>query len=276
MGVSMSHNSLVQGSKLLLAASEFFDVAQALELLEDARDKNELLGPGVATVLNEKGADGKTALNRALHLYQRQRSTQHGFRQVDEADLNELLSALQHLGATLDQPDGPCGRTPLLCAVNNGQLGPLRALIRQGCDIEASDNAGETALFAAARLGYSAMLRELVEAGADLTRLNPQGLTLLEYLPLQSRLIVDVVRLLLRKGPAEWRDTWEQARRLVPTNYTHSGNFICSAHSLNGRVAPFHLGPKEEVPRARCKVGVLLIKISVFCDSVLPLSTVEI
>ena len=60
--------------------------------------------------------------------------------------------------------------TALMEAVEQGDVGAVRALIEAGADVNAQDSRGRTPLMGAARLGYAETVRVLVGGGADVDK----------------------------------------------------------------------------------------------------------
>ncbi|KAH7118575.1 hypothetical protein B0J13DRAFT_458317 [Dactylonectria estremocensis] len=96
-------------------------------------------------------------------------SHDHGF-----ADMTNLHTAAlagsadyaeQLMASSVKHPENPLGQTPMHLAVHNLEL--IRALIRHGYDINASDLQGLTPLAYAATLNQKEVVHVLLDAGAD-------------------------------------------------------------------------------------------------------------
>ena len=65
------------------------------------------------------------------------------------------------------QQDEHAGFTPLMLAVERGQISVVRSLLKQGADVNAKHPAGFTALMLAAQKGNLAIVKDLLSAGAN-------------------------------------------------------------------------------------------------------------
>jgi len=72
------------------------------------------------------------------------------------------------------------GDTPLLKAIQNGELRIVQALLDAGAGIDTTDGNGNTPLMLAIRSGHTAIARYLVKARAELNGKNRKGWTALD------------------------------------------------------------------------------------------------
>lgn len=72
------------------------------------------------------------------------------------------------------------GRTALMLASFDGDLGAVRRLLEAGADVNATDRDGDTALMFAALKGHAEVVRELLENGADVNFAARNGWTALK------------------------------------------------------------------------------------------------
>src|SRR5207302_1335876 len=85
-----------------------------------------------------------------------------------------------------------------------GKLGPVKALLARGADVDARERRGQTALMWAAAEGHAATVEALLRAGADFRTPLPSGFTPLFFAVREGR--TDVVRILLKAGADESGD----------------------------------------------------------------------
>src|SRR5438552_1564696 len=86
----------------------------------------------------------------------------------------------------------------LLSAAKAGQLHQVKALIRKGADLKATNKDGWTPLHYAARYGHLDVVKFLIDKGADVKATNKYGRTPLHYAARAGKL--DVVKFLIDKG----------------------------------------------------------------------------
>jgi ankyrin repeat protein len=85
-----------------------------------------------------------------------------------------------------------------MTAARTGKLGPVKALLARGADVNAKERRGQTALMWAAAEGHAAVSLALLQAGADFRTPLPSGFTPLFFAVREGRL--DVLRVLLKAG----------------------------------------------------------------------------
>ena len=79
-----------------------------------------------------------------------------------------------------------------MTAARTGKLGPVKALLARGADVNAKERRGQTALMWAAAEGHAEVVEALLEAGADFRTPLPSGFTPLFFAVREGR--TDVVR----------------------------------------------------------------------------------
>lgn len=87
---------------------------------------------------------------------------------------------------------------PLLIAVDEGDLGTVKARIRKGANLYQRARKGETALMIAARRGHVDVARYLVKKGLPVDASTPDGLTALMFAAIYRQ--AQMVRFLLENG----------------------------------------------------------------------------
>lgn len=165
---------------LLLSAS-----AQAVdslpELVEFGRRAEALERLAARADVDERSADGSTALLWAVH---------HGDR--------ELIRALLERGADPDFAN-EYGVTPLAAAAVEADFEIVEALLEAGADIGSRNAEGQSALMIVARTGHIDTAKLLLEHGADVNDLEQWGgQTALMWAAAQSQ--PEMIRLLLEHG----------------------------------------------------------------------------
>ena len=167
--------SFTGSSKLLHIASRFGILPLAEKLLEGFTNKAKCFRS-----INEKDADGRTALHRAAgggHL--------------------AIARLLLEKGADIEAKD-KYGTTALHFAASSGDEGLVRLLIEKGADVNAKDEDGMTALHEAASSGDEGLVRLLIEKGADVNAKDYFNSTALYEAAERGH--KGLVRLLLEKG----------------------------------------------------------------------------
>lgn len=109
----------------------------------------------------------------------------------------QAVAAALEQGASVDARDTR-GKTPLMWAVQAGDLALVRQLDASGADPTLSTDSGDTALMYAAQDGHAAIARFLVENGAAVDAANGLGWTALMYAAVGGH--GAVVRELLARG----------------------------------------------------------------------------
>ncbi len=102
------------------------------------------------------------------------------------------------LDADADPSLSVAGEPPLMTAARTGQIGPVRALLSRGVDVNAAQFKGQTALMWAAAEGHLEVVNALLDAGADFRTPIDTGFTPLFFAVREGR--ADVVRRLLTAG----------------------------------------------------------------------------
>ena len=85
-----------------------------------------------------------------------------------------------------------------MTAARTGKLGPVKALLARGADVNAKERRGQTALMWAAAEGHAEVVAALLKAGAEFRTPLPSGFTPLFFAVREGR--TDVVRVLLKAG----------------------------------------------------------------------------
>src|SRR5215472_18000925 len=89
------------------------------------------------------------------------------------------IHALAAKGASLDEPGGVNGWTPLMHAIHKDQLPSVRTLLELDADVNLSAG-GTTPLIMAAGYGYTDIVEALLKAGADARATARNGTNALE------------------------------------------------------------------------------------------------
>jgi ankyrin repeat protein len=110
-----------------------------------------------------------------------------------------LVKAMVKDGEDVNQRTAS-GSTPLMFAADGGNLDIVRYLIRQGADVNAKNGANNTALIFAAMRGHASVVNELIRRKADVNVKNFSRGDALIYAVIHKR--TDVARILLRNGAA--------------------------------------------------------------------------
>lgn len=129
------------------------------------------MGPGPvfsSLVMNEDGGEGESALD-PLHACAR------------DGDV-EGLSKLVDQGSFINVKDSD-GRTPLIWAVDRGNLSAVEILVAKGADINAKDQEGQTALHYATVCDQEEVAKYLFEHGAEINIPDNEGNTPLSQCP---------------------------------------------------------------------------------------------
>src|SRR5436853_78069 len=79
------------------------------------------------------------------------------------------------------------GETPLLTAARTGRLGPVKALLARGADLNAREAKGQTALMWAAAEGHVEIVDALLKADADFRTPLASGFTPLFFAVREGR-----------------------------------------------------------------------------------------
>jgi ankyrin repeat protein len=106
----------------------------------------------------------------------------------------KLVKPLLNAGADVNAKDRE-NRTPLLCAVLNGDANTTRILLKNGAKPNVVNNYGFTPLMCAAEGGHAGIVRMLLEAGAAVDRKSSTGHTALMKAVTHGRR--DIVRMLI-------------------------------------------------------------------------------
>src|SRR5205823_9989894 len=103
----------------------------------------------------------------------------------------------------------PGGETPLMTASRTGILGPVKALLAKGAEVNAREHKGQTALMWSAAEGNLEVVDALLKAGADFRTPLASGFTPLFFAVREGRSAV-VFRLL--EAGAEVNETMRPQR----------------------------------------------------------------
>jgi ankyrin repeat protein len=85
-----------------------------------------------------------------------------------------------------------------MTAARTGRLGPVKALLARGADVNARERRGQTALMWAADEGHAAVVQALLQAGADFRTPLASGFTPLLFAVREGR--IEVVKILVAAG----------------------------------------------------------------------------
>ena len=98
-----------------------------------------------------------------------------------------------------------------MTAARTGKLGPVKALLARGAEVNAKERRGQTALMWAAAEGHAEVARALLQAGAEFRTPLPSGFTPLFFAVREGR--TDVVRDLAEGGGRRQRG--DEAAKVV-------------------------------------------------------------
>jgi len=96
----------------------------------------------------------------------------------------DLLKLLIEFGADLNRPLNRFGETPLLRAVNSGEINLVRLLVENGANVTGTET---PALVGAVANGNSAIFDYLIEHGADVNESDASGRTLMHSAALANQ-----------------------------------------------------------------------------------------
>lgn len=111
--------------------------------------------------------------------------------------LDRVARVLTQAGANLEGRD-PDGRTLLILAVQETDVGRVRHLLTEGADVNARSNVGTTVLMEAVATQRRRNLKALLDSGAEIEAEDRDGWTALEWAVRLEN--VEAVRLLLLRG----------------------------------------------------------------------------
>lgn len=156
--------------------------------------------------------DGSTPLLRSVYLDETDRAIEliqdgadvkqenrYGISPLYLACLNgnePLVKALLEAGA--DPNAKRSGEPALMTAARTGKVGPIKALLHRGADVDSEGRNDQTALMWAAAEGHAEAARTLIEAGADPSRESKYGFTPMLFAARDGH--VEVVAVLLEAG----------------------------------------------------------------------------
>lgn len=89
----------------------------------------------------------------------------------------EVMSALLHAGARVNDRTGSLGETALTLAASAGQIGAVLLLLRDGATVGIANGVGRTPLHIACMFGYPDVVAALLNNGADVDKIDIQGAT---------------------------------------------------------------------------------------------------
>ena len=124
-------------------------------------------------------------------------------------------SLLKDSRVIIDDPTKD-GTTPLLIAIQIGNLDECVALVKAGADIERPDNSGHTPLLTAATYGDMDVVELLIQNGADLKKKGPSGQT--AHTILKNEYGEDLIKIASRLRPSNSMQVVPKAKR--PTRAT--------------------------------------------------------
>ncbi len=167
----------------LLWAGAVFAADSLPDLVEAKNRAAALRAIAAGRDVNERGADGATALHWAAHhgdlalvrtLLERGADANvrndYGATPVSAAAVEgdyEIIEALLDGGADVDSPNAE-GQTLLMVVARTGQVETARLLLERGADVNAREQwGGQSALMWAAAQKQPAMIRTLIERGAE-------------------------------------------------------------------------------------------------------------
>jgi ankyrin repeat protein len=107
-----------------------------------------------------------------------------------------------------------------MTAARTGRVGPVKALLDAGANVDAKEKSGQTALMWAAAEGHAAVIELLVKAGADPKARLKSGFTPLLFAAREGR--IEAVKALVKAGvdPNESIETKNKAGGYTPKNGT--------------------------------------------------------
>lgn len=160
----------------LSAAAQANDTARLRALLED----------GSVRDVNERDADGRTALHWAASL--------------NAVECLDVLLAVRNIDVSSSDATG---WTPLISASSAGHASVVSSLLRARCEVDAATRAGRTALSYAASKGHAAVVHQLLEHGCEPNLADRRGNTPLHFAAVAGA--PAVVSLLVQAGAATTR-----------------------------------------------------------------------
>jgi len=118
---------------------------------------------------------------------------------ISEEDLSTLSPKIQKMIDNKRRVDLPVdGMPPIVQFARDSNIGAVRRLIKNFCDINAQDPTGKTALMVAAYQGHTELVKVLLEAKAKLDLKDIAGITALVFAAYQGH--TKIVDWLLKKG----------------------------------------------------------------------------
>lgn len=89
------------------------------------------------------------------------------FRAARLGELDSLRTIITNYPDMLNDKGSSTGATALVLAAENGHIRPVKFLLEQGADINATDTVGRNALFMAAKYGKANIVQLLIGMGQD-------------------------------------------------------------------------------------------------------------
>lgn len=89
------------------------------------------------------------------------------FRAARLGELDNLRTIIANYPDMLNDKGSSSGATALVLAAENGHIRPVKFLLEQGADIDATDTVGRNALFMAAKYGKANIVQLLIGMGQD-------------------------------------------------------------------------------------------------------------
>ena len=171
-------------------------------------------------------------------------------RNGDTAKIDKLLKS----GADINQRSGKENDTALMFAVNRGHENVAAALLKNGADVNATNDYGQAALHTAVFSGHPNIVLLLIEHGADVNQPSRRGYPLHIAAGHASSNRVEIVKLLLENGakvdvraknhstPLHWTDE-DKGAEVAKLLINHGAN-VNAVSKINE--TPLHWSARKE------------------------------